>query len=284
MNKKNKIKLVIPKGRMYKKIKSILSDAGIKLEDEGRNYRPKVSDPEIEIKLLKPQNIAKLVEIGQHDIGFTGYDWIYEKEADVIEIFDTKLDKVKIVSAVPRGFNLSEKNKIIVASEYSRVTREYLNKKKWNSIYIQTYGATEVFPPEDADMIIDNTSTGSTLRDNNLEIIETIMESSTRFIANKKSYSNTFKKKKINQIKMLIESVIMGRKKVMLEMNIIEDKLEFLTSVLPCMRSPTVNKLKDGGYAVKVAVNKVDSSKAIIKAKQAGATDILEYELNKVVI
>ena len=258
----------------------------MKISQNGRNYRPFINDSELEVKLLKPQIISKLVELGSQDIGFCGLDWIIEQDAKVEELLDLELDKVRIVSAVPVGYDFSKliKRKIRVASEYERIVKKYLEQKGINYEYIKTYGATECYPPEDADMIVDNVSTGNTLKDNNLKIVETVMSSSTRFIANIDAMKDNWKQKKINNIMMLIKSVLEARKRVLIEMNISEAKLKELLETLPCMKSPTVSKLYGGrGYAVKIAVKRDEVKELIPELLQEGATDILEYKLEKVV-
>jgi ATP phosphoribosyltransferase len=280
-----KLKIVIPKGRIYDNVADLLISAGISFKITGRNYRPLVNNEKIDIKIMKPQNIPKLVEMGARDIGFTGYDWIKEEKADVIEVMDLTFDPVQIVCAIPSKYSIKDlqKRKIIVASEYENISRQFLNKKKYKFELLRTYGATEVFPPDDADMIIDNTSTGTTLSEHNLKIVSTVMKSSTRFIANRKAMQK--KEKEINKLKMLFEAVLDARKKVLLEMNVPADKLEKLVKILPCMRSPTVAPLyKEEGYAVKIAVDKSDVLDLIPKLKKYGAKDILEYEISKVVL
>jgi ATP phosphoribosyltransferase len=281
-----KLKIVIPKGRIFEKIKNLLKDAGYVISDYERNYRPKCNVKDVEIKILKPQNIGKLIELGQHDIGFTGYDWVVEKDANVEEILDLNFDPVSIVSAIPKGSKqeIFSKKKIIVASEYPTIASNFLKREGFNFVLLQTYGATEVFPPEDADMIIDNTSTGKTLQDNDLEIYKIVMKSSTRFVANKEAMKDDWKRKKILELKMLIESVLIARKKVIVEMNVSDDKLKDLIAVIPCMRSPTINKLYDGGYAVKSVIPRSDITEILPLLKKAGATDILEYEISRVIL
>lgn len=283
----NKLKMVIPKGRIYSNVINLLNDSGFGVETADRVYIPSVKDQEIEAKIMKPQNIPKLIELGSHDVGFTGHDWVLETEADVEEIIDVGFDRVKIVAAIPESLlnvNL-KKRKIIVASEYEKIASKFLEKQKYKYILMRTFGATEVFPPEDADMIIDNTSTGRTLKEHNLSIIHVVLESTTRFIANKKSMKNLWKREKINEIKMLFQAVIDARDRVMLEMNVPHDKFEKIIKMLPCMRSPTVSPLyAEQGYAVKVAVTKTEVVKLIPLLKKYGATDILEFEFRKVVL
>jgi len=195
-----KLKMVIPKGRIYANIIKLLNDSGFGVEVDERVYVPRINDPEIEAKIMKPQNIPRLVELGSHDVGFTGYDWIVETGANVIEIMDLQFDPVKIVAAIPEMLIKKDLNKqrIVVASEYEQIAAKYLEQKEYNYILLRTFGATEVFPPEDADMIIDNISTGRTLKEHNLQIVDTILESSTRFIANKEAVNDPGKNEKIN--------------------------------------------------------------------------------------
>ena len=281
-----KIKMVIPKGRMFNNVVRLLNDSGIMLGTDDRTYIPQIGDPEIEAKIMKSQNIAQLIELGSHDVGFIGYDWIVETGSKIDEIMDLKLDLVEIVAAVPSHFRESDlrDKKIIVASEYENISRRFLKKENYDYLLIRTYGATEAFPPQDADMIIDNTATGQTLKDHNLKVIAKIMHSSTRFIANNKALNDSWKREKIDELKMLFTAVLNARDRVMLEMNVPPDKLEEVVHILPCMRAPTVSPLyKDMGYAVKVAVRKKETIKLIPLLKKIGATDILEYEFKKVI-
>ena len=281
-----KLKVVVPKGRIQEAVARLMADAGFGLEVDERVYTPRVDDPDMEVKIMKPQNIPQLVERGFHDVGFTGHDWLVETGADVVEILDLGFDPVKIVAAVPPGrVGDIQKEKIVVASEYRNITKKFLEGKKYDYVLLRTYGATEVFPPDDADMIVDNISTGRTLKEHNLHIMETIIESSTRFIANKKAMQDSAKAEKINTMKLLFQSVLDARQRVMLEMNIQEDKLEALVAMLPCMKSPTVAPLYgQKGYAVKVAVKRIEVAGLIPRLKKLGASDILEYSFRKVVI
>jgi ATP phosphoribosyltransferase len=283
----NKLRMVIPKGRIYENVISLLNDAGIYIQTSERGYRPIVKAPNIEVKIMKPQNIPELIELGSHDIGFTGYDWIVETGVNIVEIMDLKLDPVRIVAAVPE--NLSDdvlhKRQIVVASEYENIATRFLKKNRYDYVFLRTYGTTEVFPPDDADMIIDNTATGRTLTQHNLKPIATLLESSTRFIANKNVLKDRWKKEKISEMKMLFQSVLDARERVMLEMNVPKKKFRTIVKMLPCMRSPTIAPLYgQQGFAVKVAVKRVEVIKLIPLLKKLGATDILEYEFRKVVV
>ncbi len=282
-----KLRVVVPKGRIFENVVQLLNESGIHISHDQRAYRPVVSDPEIEIKIMKPQNIPKLLELGRHDIGFTGLDWVYETGANVTELLDFEFDPVRIVAAIPEKMTAEKlrKNRIVVASEYEKIAKDFLDKEGFNYVYLRTYGATEVFPPDDADMIVDNTSTGRTLVEHDLKIIAEIMRSSTRFIADNNAMKDRWKRDKISEILMLFKSILDARGRVMLEMNVAPENLEEIIRVLPSMRAPTVSPLyQDKGFAVKSAVKKQEAAKLIPQLKKMGATDILEYEFKKVVV
>ncbi len=281
------LKVVIPKGRIYNNVTNLLSESGFGFEVRDRTYIPKLNDDEIEAKIMKPQNIPQLIELGAHDVGFTGHDWVVETGAHITEIMDLGFDNVKIIAAVPENLKNRDlkKRKIVVATEYEHIARSFLEKMGYNYILIRTFGATEVFPPDDADMIIDNVSTGRTLREHNLHIIHLVAESSTRFIANNEALNDPRKRQKIDEMKMLFKSVLDARDRVMLEMNVPKEKFDEIINVLPSMRSPTVAPLYgEKGYAIKVAVKRNEVVKLIPMLKKHGATDILEYEFRKVVL
>lgn len=282
----SKIKLVLPKGRIFAQIQDLLEKCGYKIVISGRELKPYCSDPDIEVKIMKPQNIPYLLDIGSHDIGFTGWDWCVETNCFPLEIMDLGFNPVKIVSAIPKDWNFTEvsKKKIIVVSEYETIAEKYLRDKGLDYRLLRVHGATEVFPPDDADMIIDNTSTGSTIRENNLKIVDKVMCSSTRFMVNKEAMDDPWKRKKIEEMKLLFNAVILASKKVMLEMNIPEEKVDDIIPKLPAMKSPTISKLFGGaGFAVKIVINESEVSRLIPMLKAWGASDILEYKLNKVV-
>jgi ATP phosphoribosyltransferase len=282
----DKLKLLLPKGRIYENVTALLSDTGIKITLPERSYRPRVYQDDLEAKVMKPQNIGKLLELGAHDAGFTGADWIEETGAEAEEIFDLGFDRVRIVAAVPAELDdrALKSKRIIVATEYEHVAHKWLQAKGYDHLLVRTHGATEVFPPDDADMIIDNTSTGRTLEENGLRIVDTIMESSTRFFASKAAMRDPGKRKKILELKMLFQAVLDARERVILEMNVSEERFTELVDGLPSMRSPTISPLYgEAGFAVKIAVKKSEVPSLLPKLKGLGATDILEYELRKVV-
>jgi ATP phosphoribosyltransferase len=277
-----RLRLVLPKGRIFDSVLALLGDAGFGMEVDDRVYVPRVEDPELECKIMKPQNIPRLLEIGSHDAGFTGHDWVVETGAGIDEVLDLGFNPVRIVAAVPEdlaGASLDRK-KLLVASEYERLAREYLDRRGQDYVFLKSYGATEVFPPDDADMIIDNISTGRTLTEHNLVVVDTLMESSTRFVASREAMADPWKSEKIREMKMLFQAVLDARERVMLEMNVPKERLEDIVGELPCMRSPTVAPLwGEQGYAVKIAVRRKEVARLIPQLKKLGATDILEYEV-----
>lgn len=281
------LRVIVAKGRIYKSVVQLLHDAGIQIQANDRDYKLTVSNLDIDMKMMKPQNIPKLIELGSHDAGFTGKDWIVETDSDVYEVMDFGFDPVKIVVAIPEHVDQEElrRKKIVVASEYEHIAQSFLKTRGYDYVLLKTFGATEVFPPDDADMIIDNTSTGRTLQEHQLKIIHTVMESSTRFIVNNAALQEPWKAEKIHQMELLFRSTLSARERVMLEMNVPKEHFEETINTLPSMRSPTVAPLYgEAGYAVKVAVKKAQVIDLIPKLKKLGVTDILEYELRKVII
>lgn len=278
-NETPQIRLALPKGRMKQGVFQLLHDAGIRIDERDRTYRPKVSLPGIDAKILKPQNIVEMLHFGSRDIGFTGADWVAELKADVVELLDTGLDPVRLVAAVPedlfeRGWPPDES--FVVASEYENITKSWIEKKGFNATLVRSYGATEVFPPEDADCIVDNTATGTTLNDNGLAVIDELMTSTTRLYANTESMKNPAKKVAFENLVMVLTSVLEARGRVMLEINVSADSLDSLVAILPCMREPTISKLhNDAGFAIKVAVYRKDLPALIPVIKERGGTDVV---------
>ncbi|MBD3369542.1 ATP phosphoribosyltransferase [Candidatus Fermentibacteria bacterium] len=280
-----KLRVLVPKGRIEKKVLRVLARTGMELRFGSREYKPVCSDPDLEVKMLKPQNIPPLVELGRHDCGFTGYDWIVEQRSKVRELLDLGYDPVRIVSAVPESGPASN-GRLVVASEYRRITQNYIDSKGLDAIFVQAYGATEALPPDDADMIVENTSTGTTLSVNRLRVVDEIMTSTTRFICNEEAYErDDWKRAKMEQMAMLIRSTLEADRRSILEMNVPPQRLEDVVAALPCMRSPTVSPLHgEDGYAVKVALARGDVTGLVPKLRKMGATDILEYRAEKIVV
>jgi ATP phosphoribosyltransferase len=231
-------------------------------------------------------------------VGFAGADWVRELKADLVELLDTGMDPVSVIVAAPErlvkligeaGTPRTPWNKAcgrnpIVASEYESLAREWMAEKLPEGVFIRSYGATEVFPPEDADIIIDNCATGSTLRANGLVIMETVMKSSTRLYASRQAMENPAKKEAAEAMVLILRSVMEARRRVMLEMNVEESKLENLIAILPCLRSPTLSPLEGGkAYAVRVAAPKDQLAALIPEIKRRGGTDILVIQLGQLV-
>ncbi|MDR3334091.1 MAG: ATP phosphoribosyltransferase [Treponema sp.] len=282
----DKLRILIPKGRIFENISRLFAEAGFPICLADRTYRPVIAADWLDAKIMKPQNVGELLELGSHDVGFTGIDWIRESGAAVEEILDLGFDRVRIVAAVPVELDEARLKikKLTVATEYVSLAKAWLDQAGYGYRILRTYGATEVFPPDDADMIIDNTSSGQTLRDNGLRIIATILESSTRFVASTTAMADPEKRGRIEELAMLFKAVLDGRDKVMLEMNVSKSRFTGLVAGLPSMRSPTVSPLYgDEGYAVKIAVQKREVPGLIPRLKKLGAGDIVEYDLRKVV-
>ncbi|MDR2747674.1 MAG: ATP phosphoribosyltransferase [Treponema sp.] len=281
------LRVLIPKGRIFNNVVRLFDEAGFPVNLADRTYRPVIGASWLDAKIMKPQNVGELLELGSHDAGFTGVDWIKESGAQVEEILDLGLDRVRIVAAVPAEKTEAElrAKKVVAATEYVNLAEAWLLANGYHYRILRTYGATEVFPPDDADMIIDNTASGQTLRDNGLKVIDTILESSTRFVAGKAAMADREKRVRIEELAMLFQAVLDARERVMLEMNVTADRFKVLVSGLPAMKSPTVSPLNGSdGYAVKIAVRKRDVPELIPKLKKLGAVDIVEYDLRKVVL
>jgi len=281
------LKLTLPKGRQQQEVFNLLADAGLRIRATEQEYRPACSDARFEVKLLKAANIPRLVEYGAHDVGITGRDWIEETGADVVELLDTGLLPVRLVVAAPRGldpFADGITRPLIVASEYENLTARYMRTRQADFHYVRTYGATEVFPPEDADLIVDNTATGATLRANGLEIVDEILASSSRLIANRATLADPRRRETIDELVLLVSSVLEGRRRVLLDMNVSAERLEAVVKLLPAMKSPTIQPLHgQGGFAVRVAVLRDEVHRILPAIRRAGATDILQSTIQKVI-
>jgi len=282
------IHLGLPKGHMAHGVHDLLGDAGITVTPTARGYRPVLSVSGFEVKILKPQNIVEMLHAGARDIGFAGADWVAELDADLVEVLDTGLDPVRLVAAAPAKLlvdgDLPSDTPLVVASEYARLTRNWITERGLKASFLRSYGATEVFPPEDADCIIDNTATGSTLRSNDLSIVDELMTSSTRLYVNPVVLEDKDRREQVDNLVMLLQSVLESRRRVMVEVNVSSDRLEDVVAILPCMRVPTVSTLNgDAGYAVKVAVPRAELASLIPRIKGQGGTDIVVTSLAQIV-
>jgi ATP phosphoribosyltransferase len=283
----SKIKVVLPKGRLYRQVIDLLNLAGYGIAEDDRQYMPQARDSEISVKIMKPQNIPQLLEMGSHDIGFAGYDWVLETGARVEAVLDLGFDPVRLVSAVPRESleTLWNGRKLVVASEYQNIATRYLVEKGVPYHLLRTFGATEVFPPDDADMIVDNSASGTTLQRHNMVVVDEILASTTWMLVSPRVLGDPWKKEKLGEMITLLKGVLDARDRVMLEMNVPESSLDAIVACLPCMRAPTVAPLYNGsGYAVKAAVRCSEAFRLIPRLKRMGAQDILETRILKVVV
>lgn len=286
------IKLALPKGRMEQGVIALLADAGVKVSAAARGYRPNISLPGFEAKVLKPQNIIEMLAAGSRDIGFAGADWVSELgfTGQLVELLDTGLDNVRLVAAAPAELVVGGKlvkRGVVVASEFERLTNKWLHDRGYaaqGARFVRSFGATEVFPPEDADCIVDIAASGATLAANGLVVFDELTRSSTRLYASPMAMADAGKRELADQLVLLLRSVLDARKRVMIELNVPTSKLEAVVEVLPCMREPTIATLHHGaGYAVKAAVPRESLTTLIMKIKQRGGTDIVVSTLSQIV-
>lgn len=289
----DKLKILLAKGRIYESVYELLNDVGISIYLPDRTYFPTTNQKDLAFQVVKPQITSLLLANNKADLGFSGKDWVYENgvQDDVVEIMDLGFDPVRIVAAIPdsKDYDKLLKGPVTIATEYQALSKKYVEDKKIDGKIFRTWGTSEGFVQDNEDSIaqilIDNTSTGSSLKANRLKIVDTLMESSTRMYASKEAMNDPEKKKKIMELKMLFETVLNARSRVMLEMNCSEDDFAKLIQAIPSMKSPTVSPLYGGnGYAIKIAVKKSDVPTLLPKLQNLGATDIVEYELRKVML
>ena len=288
------INIAIPKGSLEEQTLLLFKQADLEIKKTEREYNPNVNDPRInKVKILRPQEIPKYIDEGYFDLGISGRDWVVESNSDVVEVADMPYSKqgagiVKIVIAVPQDSDIKSAADI---KPESRVTTEYPNITKafFENLGIPidmhfSYGATEAKVPDLMDVVVDLTETGSTLRKNGLKIVDVMMESSSKLIANKESWADPVKRQEITEIKTLLLAVIEARGKVLIDMNVPADKLDDVIDALPSMKHPTVSQLyKSDYYAVETVVSKNNVNILIPKLKNLGAEDIIEMNISKIV-
>lgn len=287
-----KIMLGIPKGSLEQSTVEMFAKAGYKISISSRSYYPTIDDPEIECMLIRAQEMARYVENGILDCGLTGYDWVMEtgaKVAEVAELVYAKVGKkpVKWVLAVPENSKIKTVKDLEgkrIATEAVGMTKRYLEKHKVKAHVEFSWGATEVKPPKLADAIVEVTETGSSLKANNLKIIDTLCESTTRFIANTKSMKDKVKKAKIEKLAMLLKAVLNAEGKVGLMLNAREKDLPKILKKLPALERPTVSSLTEKGWcALNTIVDEHIVRDLIPELIATGAAGIVEYPLNKIV-
>lgn len=279
-NRNDSIRLAIPKGRMHDEIARLLDEAGLKLSRSARDYRPTIGLAGWDVKVLKPQAVIEMLAAGARDAGFAGADWVREQDADLIEVLDTGLDPVRLVAAAP-GSLLGDRGElpgrnITIASEYVRTARAWAAERGLDARVLRSWGATEVLPPEDADIIVDNTATGATLEANGLRIIDTLGTSTTRLFAARSAMESPARREAIENFASLLRAVLEARRRVLIELNVTAEALERVVEVLPCMREPTISPLHGGaGYALKAAAPRDSLARVIPILRSRGATDIV---------
>ena len=284
--------LGLPKGSLQDSTFNLFKRAGFAMTCSSRSYVPTVNDPELACRLVRPQEIARYVELGLLDAGITGYDWIFENGSDVHEVCEMCYSKatsrpVRWVVAVPNDSDIKSVKDIEgkrIATEAVGLAKRYLADNGVNATVEFSWGATEVKAPELVDAIIELTETGSSLRANNLRIVDTVLTSTTRLIANKKAWEDPVKRAKLEQIAMLLQGALAAESRVLLKMNAPEAQVPAITKILPSLNAPTVNHISAEGWVAIETVILEDEVRDLIPAlRAAGAQGIIELALNKVI-
>ncbi len=288
-----KLKLGIPKGSLENATLELFRRAGYNISTSSRSYFPSIDDPEIECMLIRAQEMARYVEDGVLDAGLTGRDWVAENDAHVQVVADLiyakqSFGKVRWVLAVPESSAIHSVKDLegkTVATELVATTKRYLEANGVTAKVEFSWGATEVKPPELADAIVEVTETGSSLRANKLRIVETVIESNTQLIANTSSWADTWKRGKLEDMQMLLESAINALGKVGMLLNVRKDDLPKVLEILPALKRPTISTLSDPEWVALNTILDESTVRSIIpRLKQAGAQGIVEYPLNKIVM
>ena len=287
-----KLRIALPKGSLEEATYQIFKKAGFSISVNPRSYFPSVDDAELEIILFRPQEMSRYIEDGVVDCGITGHDWIMENESNVKELCTLQYSKqtrnpIRWVLAVHRDSPFKSVKDLKgkkIATELVNATKRYLKKHNVKAEVEFSWGATEVKPPRLVDAIVEATETGSSLRANNLVIIDTIITSVPKFVANHKSFQDPAKRKKMENIVMLLEGAVRAQEKVGLKMNVSKKNLPAVLKILPALKNPTVSNLSmDGWHDVDTIIDESVVRELIPELKKAGATGIIEYPLNKVI-
>jgi ATP phosphoribosyltransferase len=287
------IRIGIPKGSLQDATLQLFNRAGLPVFTNGRSYSARTADPEIECMLIRAQEMARYVEHGVLDAGLTGLDWVIESGLDVVTVTDLvyakqSRGKVRWVLAVPEDSPVERAEQLdnsIIATELVNVTRDYFRDKGVKVRVEFSWGATEVKPPMLADAIVEVTETGSSLRANRLRIIDTVLESNTQVIANCSAWEQGCKRRKIENLALMLRGAIEAQDRVGLMLNVRKEDLEAVLSVLPALKKPTVATLSDNEWvAVNTVIEESTAWQIIPRLKDAKAQGIVEYPLNKVVM
>jgi len=291
-NVMDKLILGLPKGSLQEATFAMFQKAGFKVSVGSRSYLPNVDDAEIDARLIRAQEISRYVELGVLDAGITGFDWIQENGSDVHEVADLIYAKqgmrpVRWVLAVHNDSSIQSVKDLQgkrIATEAVGLTKRYLEKHGVQADVEFSWGATEVKVPELVDAIVELTETGSSLRANNLRIVDVVLTSTTKLISNRKAWKNDWKRAKIEQISMLLQGALAAESRVLLKMNAPADKVADVARILPSLHAPTINQLRDSGWvAIESVVEEKIVRQIIPELKRAGAEGIIELPLNKVI-
>ena len=286
------LRLGLPKGSLQEPTLELFKRSGYNIIVNSRSYRPSVDDRELEIRLLRAQEIGRYVDHGFLDCGITGRDWIAENAADVEVVTDLRYSKAtslptRWVLVVPEDSPITSVKDLQgkrIATEAMGLTKRYLSKHGVDAEVEFSWGATEVKVPELVDAIVDITETGSSLRANKLRIVDTLMESYPQFVASKPAYVDPWKREKMERLAMLLNGALEARYKVGIKLNLPDHKLEAMLHALPSLRRPTISELAGGGWvAVETIIDESVVREIIPQLKSLGAEGIIEYPLNKVV-
>jgi ATP phosphoribosyltransferase len=287
------LRLGIPKGSLQDATVDLLARAGWKVTLSSRSYVPAIDDPEMDCLLVRAQEMARYVESGALDAGITGHDWVEETRADVLELAELiyakqRLARVKWVLAVPEASAIHEPRDLegkVIATEVVGITEKYLARHGVKARVEFSWGATEVKAPELADAIVEVTETGSSLRANHLRILDTVLESSTVFIMNRKSAEDAAKREKAENLVLMLQGAIAAATKVGLMLNVRRENLAGVLKVLPALKNPTISELSDADWvAVNTIVEEAVVRQILPRLKAAKAQGIVEYPLNKIVL
>ncbi|MGA7416095.1 MAG: ATP phosphoribosyltransferase [Bryobacteraceae bacterium] len=288
-----KLRLGLPKGSLENATIELFRKAGFNIATSSRSYFPAIDDPDIDCMLIRAQEMARYVEDGVLDAGLTGRDWVEENEAKVVTITDLiyakqSFGRVRWVLAAPEASPfkcVEDLEGKIIATELVATTKRYLASKGVTAKVEFSWGATEVKPPELADAIVEVTETGSSLRANKLRIIETILESNTQLIANTVAWQDDWKRRKLEDIKMLLEGAMNAQGKVGLMLNVKKADLPTVLGLLPALKNPTISQLSDQEWVAVNTILEESTVRSIIpRLKEGGAQGIVEYPLNKIVL
>ena len=288
----NKLVLGLPKGSLQEATYTLFKKAGFTISGGSRSYFPSIDDEEIEIRLLRPQEMSRYVEQGMLDAGIAGLDWIEANGSDVVDLCSLVYSKqtkkpVRWVVAVPNDSPIQSIEDLQgkrIATEGVGLVERWLEREGIEAQVEFSWGATEVKVPEFVDAIVDVTETGSSLRANNLRILTTIMESYTKFFCSKEAWADSWKQEKLNRVTLLLKAAFDAEDQVLLKLNVAESSLDAVRELLPALHAPTINPLTESGwYAVETVVNEAVVREIIPSLKEAGAEGIIEISLNKVV-